>query len=425
MKKEFTNLFDIAINEFNYILDVNLSKKKIVQVFSHIPQIYKTITYETFMTTFGSNVPFVDKEKAFAFIRHIKNSIETKDYSTQVVELRFENYINKTKFDWSTIKCIYEEKDDELHVYIISKDITVEKENEIKVIRSSQRDPLSGLINRFGFSLLSNQALLEANSHNTKLAFFFLDIDNFKNVNDAFGHRVGDKVILEVSDILRNIFGKSDIVCRYGGDEFVAVLTNFTDESIINIKAEEICRTIENIKLPSKTVPISCSIGISIYPVNSIDIIELINLADTALYYAKSLGKNCFYLFDETNNSMRLSNDLNKIKNNLLTQNQLLELILNETEKGVMITDAATYEIIYVNNAFRDLFKFSLDFRIIGKKCFEVLYDHNGPCINCSFKRQVFDCNRIEYKGEIIRHKTRMIEWDNQTAYINFFNIFN
>jgi len=170
------------------------------------------------MGTFGSNVPFVDNEKAVLFIKHIENTVIEKDYTPQVIELMFENYVNITKFDWSSIKCIYEEKEDALHAYIISRDITVEKENEIRVIRSSQRDPLSGLVNRFGHALLANQAILEATYNHTKIGFFFVDIDNFKQINDTYGHSFGDKILIQVSNVFRKIFKPSDIICRYGGD---------------------------------------------------------------------------------------------------------------------------------------------------------------------------------------------------------------
>lgn len=421
MTEKLTNLIDIAINEFNYILDFNLSKERIVQVFSHIPQIAKDITYEYFVSSFGSNVPFVDKEKAFSFINHVSSAVKTKDYTTQVVELRFENYENKTKFDWSSIKCIYEVKNGDLHAYIISRDITVEKENEIKVIRSSQRDPLSGLVNRFGYSLLANQAILQATYNHTKLAVFFLDIDNFKKVNDSFGHNVGDKILLEASNILTSIFSTNDIVCRYGGDEFVIVVNNFINKKHINELAKTVCKAFSKIELPNSTISISCSIGISFFPDNSIDLSELIKLSDIALYYAKSLGKNRFVIYDENNKEMKISNTAAKQKNEILNSNEFFDLILNEIEKGILIIDAETYKIVYVNNKFKTMFDIDYSQTIIGKKCFEALYNYGGPCSNCNLKGQNLEYKISAFKNKQYLNKTRMIEWNNNIAYINFF----
>jgi len=422
--EDYTNLINRAINEFNYIIDFNLTKKRIDQVFSHIPQIHNNISYNFFVSSFGSNVPIIDREKAYSFINHITSADKTKDYSTQVVELRFENYENKTKFDWSSIKCIYEEKNNELHAYVISRDITVEKENEINVIRSSQRDPLTGLVNRFGFLLLANQALLNSTYKNTKLAVFFLDIDNFKDVNDTYGHIIGDNTLIEVSNVLKTLFTNDDIVCRYGGDEFIIVLNDFSDINQINTISQLLCNSISQIKFPTDEIKISCSIGISLFPNHSDDLEKLIIFSDIALYQAKNLGKNRFVLFEKENKEMILSNTIAKKRSQLLNQDKLFNLIFEELEKGVMITDADTYKILYVNNRFKEILNIPKSKPMVSRPCFEALYNHNGPCFHCDIKEPKVDYKVISIKGINYIRKTRMIEWDNQIAYITFLGLY-
>lgn len=424
MGEDYTNLIDIAINEFNYIIDFNLTKKRIEQVFSNIPQIHKNISYNYFITTFGSNVPIVDKSKADSFIKHITSATISKDLTTQVIELRFENYENKTKFDWSSIKCIYERKNNDLHAYIISRDITVEKENEINVIRSSQRDPLTGLVNRFGFFLLANQAILKATPRNNSLAVFFLDIDNFKDINDSFGHFTGDKTLIEVANILKTLFTKDDIICRYGGDEFIIVLNNYSDLYQIYTIAQLICNNISEIKFPTKDIKTSCSIGISLFPNHSLELDNLISFSDIALYHAKNLGKNRFVLYEENNKDMKISNTIAKKRSQIINQGKLFNLIFEEFDKGIIITDADTYKILYINDRFREIFNIPLDHPMVSRPCFEAIYSHTGPCFHCDIKEP-----RVEYKVVKINEvkyskKSRMIEWDNQIAYITFIDLY-
>jgi len=148
----------------------------------------------------------------------------------------------------------------------------------------------------------------------------------------------------------------------------------------------------------------------------------LIHLADIALYYAKSLGKNCYFVYDENNKNLKQSSKNIESNNQLLNQTQLFELILDETQNGILITDAESYKIIYANNIFKKNFNIALNQNILGEKCFEVLYDYTGPCSNCSFH----NCLNLEFspfihKGKKLTNKTRMIEWNERTAYIKFF----
>jgi len=170
-------LIDIAVNEFNYILDINLKYNRVEQIVSNIPQITTGITFEKFFGTFGSNVPLVDKANCRIFLDRISNATTTNDYSTFVVEIRFTNILDANKLDWSSIKCIFDTSGKDVHVFVISRDITVEKENELEVIRSSQKDSLTDLLNRYAYNFLAKRVLALATNDNTKLAFFFIDID--------------------------------------------------------------------------------------------------------------------------------------------------------------------------------------------------------------------------------------------------------
>lgn len=422
MENNFSNLMDIAVKEFNYILDVNLCDKRVEQVTSNIPQIPKDISYEYYMREFGNNVPFTDKTVAKEFIKHIKNVEFSRDFTPQIIELRFENYKDKSKYDWSSIKSIFSEKEDgSVHCYIISRDITAEKENEIEVIRNYQKDPLTGLINRFGYSLLATQSLLDAIQNNKKMAFFFLDIDNYKYVNDIYGHQVGDKVLVDVAEGLLTIFRSEDIVCRYGGDEFLIVLNNLSNLQVIDKIGERICDEIKSIKLPDKSFQLSCSLGISIFPFHSSDLDELVRLADLALYKAKNTGKNKYCIYDSNDvNFEELDETITGTESNSLV-NKLLEYVVDQSDIGVLVIDAESYNIVYANNQFYKIFKINKSLAFCDSKCYKFIYDNSGPCPNCGLKAVQKDKVQVSIKGLDYKKQMRMVNFFGKTLYIFYY----
>lgn len=149
-------------------------------------------------------------------------------------------------------------------------------------------DALTGLPNR---GLLDDRlvgALAAARRGGTKVAVLFLDLDKFKPVNDTLGHAVGDLLLQEVANSLRNSVRETDTVARIGGDEFVAVLTNVHDRSDAERVAEKIIARLSHpFTLRAHTVDIGCSIGIAIYPDDDSELTGLLEKADTVMYQVK------------------------------------------------------------------------------------------------------------------------------------------
>jgi len=159
-------------------------------------------------------------------------------------------------------------------------------EEKSKVLEMAKRDKLTNLYNRHhGEDILKK--LIDSN---IKYSLILMDIDNFKNVNDTYGHLVGDKVLKNVASEINTISRKDDVVCRWGGEEFLIILTNVTKIQL-ELKAEKYRMTIENIKFDELN-KVTASFGLS--QSNSIlSSEEVIKKADNALYKAKRIGKNC------------------------------------------------------------------------------------------------------------------------------------
>ncbi|SFV75097.1 diguanylate cyclase/phosphodiesterase (GGDEF & EAL domains) with PAS/PAC sensor(s) [hydrothermal vent metagenome] len=151
------------------------------------------------------------------------------------------------------------------------------------------RDPLTGLYNRQYLQDYVSQALDRMKRHNIKLILIFIDLDNFKYVNDTFGHEDGDRVLKEVSKIFQDSFRKYDVVVRYGGDEFIIFLEEHQyDEAFIRDILDKMVARIEE---RLKDFSISASYGCAIAPTETQTFKELLSLADERMYEHKRAKK--------------------------------------------------------------------------------------------------------------------------------------
>ena len=181
----------------------------------------------------------------------------------------------------------------------------VSKQEKLK--QKAEIDPLSGLLNKGAFASYVKEQLSNSDRRENLYAFYIIDLDNFKKVNDTMGHMVGDKVITDVAKKIVTVFSENDYVGRIGGDEFTAFLKLSGEginvgQKIIKAKAEALRTIIDEIYTDGKhSVNITSSIGVSVYPKNGVTFEELYKHADTALYKSKNGGKNQYNLFDDLN----------------------------------------------------------------------------------------------------------------------------
>lgn len=154
-----------------------------------------------------------------------------------------------------------------------------------KTEHMAYHDHLTGLANRKAFEKYFNETV---SKRKIKVALLYLDLDNFKYVNDNYGHEMGDKLLIEAGVRLRNIVRDTDKVARVGGDEFVILLKNVSSDSDISRVMEKVKNYIkEPFNLDGKTIKINCSIGIGIYPEEGASLEELISKADISMYRIK------------------------------------------------------------------------------------------------------------------------------------------
>lgn len=176
----------------------------------------------------------------------------------------------------------------------------------------SSKDNLSGVLNRACIFEYINYLI----ANKKTFSLFELDIDNFKFVNDTFGHLVGDKVIVSVANLLVEIFGNKGIVGRYGGDEFVIIFEGNIDYDYVWECGHKITTSINDYKfkeLNGKKVTVTC--GIARFPTDGKDLTELFETADKAMYRGKTKGRDCFIIYlpeKHANIGLKSRNDVRK-----------------------------------------------------------------------------------------------------------------
>lgn len=169
-----------------------------------------------------------------------------------------------------------------------------------RAMQESTHDHLTGLFNKAYFQSTLAQHLSLAKRSNTDLSVLFLDIDDFKEINDRFGHNSGDAVLKTIARMIREKLRTSDILARFGGDEFVVLMPNTYKINAL-VLSERLRKTIgqKPIKVKDTDLKITISGGVAGFPVDAQQGEDLLNLADSALYRAKGAGKNSISLFKE------------------------------------------------------------------------------------------------------------------------------
>ena len=174
-------------------------------------------------------------------------------------------------------------------VIIIARDVTEFKRAEGLLARSANTDALTDIPNRLFLENKLQELTVQNDRNSDRFALLFCDLDGFKDVNDTYGHAVGDKILYQVARRLSRNIRKEDILARYGGDEFVILITPLVNEDSIAIIKEKVERSLSQpFEISANTIKVGVSIGISIYPDETTDLPELLHQADQRMYDNKN-----------------------------------------------------------------------------------------------------------------------------------------
>lgn len=195
--------------------------------------------------------------------------------------------------EWMTLSAVRDEVGTLTHCVAVSTDISQLKLAQDRMEYLAHHDPLTDLPNRLLFHSRLEHAIDRALRQQSGVALLFLDLDGFKPVNDNLGHQVGDKLLVQVAERLRDTVRRDDTVARLGGDEFTIIMEGQTDCEGSELLAGKINHTLaEPFAVDGNEVFVSASIGVSLSPGDTVDAEELIRFADAAMYEAKQAGRN-------------------------------------------------------------------------------------------------------------------------------------
>ncbi|WP_291647891.1 bifunctional diguanylate cyclase/phosphodiesterase [Clostridium sp.] len=239
---------------------------------------------------------FIVEDDIATYNKQITKVLNSKKDEFYSIEYRILSKDNRVVWIQSKGKKTLERNGD-LFIHGALSDITDRKEREIEINYLSFNDEVTGIPNRRFFV---REITNHINNHpNEKIAFIFLDLDNFKYVNDTYGHDAGDLLLIEFTKIINNMKIKDSLFARYGGDEFIIVQYNIQGKNQIKYILDNIIKKLSDpIIINDKEIFCTLSIGVSVYPIDGGDMPILLKRADMAMYLAKVNGKNRYEFFD-------------------------------------------------------------------------------------------------------------------------------
>ena len=229
--------------------------------------------------------------------------------------------------EFLTISAVCNQNDQVQHYVGLFTDISKMKAHQQQLEHIAHYDPLTNLPNRVLLADRLGQAINQSDRRDKSIAIAYLDLDDFKAINDTYGHSIGDQLLIKISNRMKEVLREGDTLSRLGGDEFVAILVDMDNiEDCEPLLTRLLKAASEPVFVEQKSLNVSSSIGVTLYPQDGSDADLLIRHADQAMYVAKQIGKNNYHFFDVLKNEaiMIQRKQLNDIQTALKKQQLVL-----------------------------------------------------------------------------------------------------
>jgi diguanylate cyclase (GGDEF)-like protein/PAS domain S-box-containing protein len=237
------------------------------------------------------------------FFRHLWHSQEINDtWRGETWNRRKDGKVYFARLDLFVVRSMSQEVS---HYVGICSDMTLLKEQQQRLERMAYHDPLTQLPNRALFFDSLRQALARTRRKDELLAVCYLDLDNFKPVNDSMGHKAGDQLLVQIAERIRNALRAHDVVARLGGDEFALLLSGLESAGEAMHTLDRLLAAVcQPYQIGGRAIDIGASIGYTLYPLDNAELDDLLQHADKAMYRAKLNGGNNYHMYDPSDDSL-------------------------------------------------------------------------------------------------------------------------
>lgn len=391
-----TQFYHMLLSEKEAYGQVDITEDRILTV-GGIWNLYNEfigqLSYTHIITEYINKVVHPEDRTHYLELMQCSNFAHSFDNGIQRLGCEFRRILEQNKMVWMEL-CVHlfrQPITGHLMALIYLSNIDAKKKQSLLLHYKSERDQLTSIYNKDIADTLIRQCLAQS-SPEAVHAFLILDLDDFKQINDIYGHQTGDDVLVRFSAILRKTFRRDDIIGRFGGDEFIILMKDVPSEEFIAEKLKTLYACLDEDKNP----PLTCSIGVTLAHGGS-DYTEIFEQADKALYKVKCEGKArfCFYHLNFT--SMQAGEQIEHYscqhpqlvphtpKYLSYTKSTLNQFDTFVGEQGDMayLIDPDSFDLICGNKAFYDRIGLT-ESECMGMKCYEIVHRRKTPCPFCS-----------------------------------------
>lgn len=302
---EEKRFYEAMISTSVIVYEINLTKNTVIRgnnYYEKLQGMKYTNNYDEMVNIITNKSVHPDDINMARSIVNRKSVLEKYKNGDSEIYFEFRRVCDDNSYIWMSFDAhLFEDPNtSEIKGFCYVNNINEKKIKELELLYKAEHDALTGFYNKGTVEKYIEKYLLSDEGKLGKHAFFIFDVDNFKLINDTFGHVFGDVILSRITKKIKDLFRDVDILGRIGGDEFVVLMKNIPSSKTAMAKANEICNiTREVFSKNGKEHDISISIGIAIYNQTTSTYKDLYGCSDTALYEAKQQGKNTYALYDK------------------------------------------------------------------------------------------------------------------------------
>lgn len=404
---------------------VNLTKNRIEYLWvanSDHQEAGMVKTYEQMFQIGYSTIVSAEDRKRYQKLFGLSEMLKGFQEGSNSISMEFRKKNADGNITWNvmTAALMQDPLSNDVKYYSTIRDIDEKKKLELSLREKAEKDLLTGIYNKITMESMIRESIQKYRTSRKECAMILMDVDDFKQVNDKYGHPFGDYVLAEIGRILKDLFGHHTMQGRMGGDEFAVFAKELPSQDWILEKVEKFIKSLHNNShIHRSMTKITVSVGVAVMQHETAEFAALYEHADIALYNAKRHGKDRYELYGKQVRKTAVMEDTICPAKECLGK----VCIMNAIEDIAFVTDVESYNLVYMNPAAQQAFGSVLE-ESKSAKCYEVIQGYPKPCPFCKDYKEDGDC-AVWYNtnSRLDRHfyiKDKIIENNNKKYRLEF-----